>query len=125
MFEILFTIDALVEVNKQGGRVYKITENQVLESDAAFSSFLKTVYEQDVRSALKAADSLKVSLQLRSAPWLMVEKTMHLRDDGQFEGEGIQPTAELLPLITPTIEKFIAQVQPGDVFSIKFSIQRY
>ena len=125
MFEILFTIDALVEVNKQGGRVYKITENQVLESDAAFSSFLKTVYEQDVRSALKAADSLKVSLQLRSAPWLMVEKTMRLRDDGQFEGEGIQPTAELLPLITPTIEKFIAQVQPGDVFSIKFSIQRY
>ena len=125
MFEILFTIDALVEVNKQGGRVYKITENQVLESDAAFSSFLKTVYEQDVRSALKAADSLKVALQLRSAPWLMVEKTMRLRDDGQFEGEGIQPTAELLPLITPTIEKFIAQVQPGDVFSIKFSIQRY
>ena len=125
MFEILFTIDALVEVNKQGGRVYKITENQVLESDAAFSSFLKTVYEQDVRSALKAAYSLKVSLQLRSAPWLMVEKTMRLRDDGQFEGEGIQPTAELLPLITPTIEKFIAQVQPGDVFSIKFSIQHY
>ena len=125
MFEILFTIDALVEVNKQGGRVYKITENQVLESDAAFSSFLKTVYEQDVRSALKAADSLKVSLQLRSAPWLMVEKTMRLRDDGQFEGEGIQPTAELLPLITPTIEKFIAQVQPGDVFSIKYSIEHY
>lgn len=125
MFEILFTIDALVEVNKQGGRVYKITENQVLESDAAFSSFLKTVYEQDVRSALKAADSLKVSLQLRSAPWLMVEKTMRLRDDGQFEGEGIQPTAELLPLITPTIEKFIAQVQPGDVFSLKYSIEHY
>lgn len=125
MFEILFTIDALVEINKQGGRVYKITENQVLESDAAFSSFLKTVYQQDVRSALKTADSLKVALQLRSAPWLMVEKTMHLRDDGQFEGEDIQPTAELLPLITPTIEKFIAQVQPGDVFSIKFSIQRF
>jgi hypothetical protein len=125
MFEILFTIDALVEVNKQGGRVYKITENQVLENDAAFSSFLKTVYQQDVRSALKTADSLKVALQLRSAPWLMVEKTMHLRDDGQFEGEDIQPTAELLPLITPTIEKFIAQVQPGDVFSLKYSIERY
>ena len=125
MFEILFTIDALVEINKQGGRVYKITENQVLENDAAFSSFLKTVYQQDVRSALKTADSLKVALQLRSAPWRMVEKTMRLRDDGQFEGEDIQPTAELLPLITPTIEKFIAQVQPGDVFSIKCSIQRY
>jgi hypothetical protein len=125
MFEILFTIDALVESNEQGGRVYKITENQVLENDAAFSSFLKTAYQQNVRSALKTADRLTVGLHLRAAPWLMVEKTMRLRDDGQFEGEGMQPTAELLPLITPTIEKFIAQVQPGDVFTIKFSIQRY
>ncbi len=60
MFEILFTIDALVESNEQGGRVYKITENQVLENDTAFSSFLKTAYQQDVRSALKTTDSLKV-----------------------------------------------------------------
>ncbi len=125
MFEITFTIDALVESNKQGGRVYKITEHQVLENDAAFSSFLKTVYQQDVRSALKTADSLTVGLHLRSAPWLMVEKTLHLRDDGQFEGEGVQPTTELLPIITPTIEQFIAQVHPGDVFTLKFGIQRY
>ena len=125
MFEIVFTIDALVESNEQGGRVYKITENQVLENDAAFSSFLKTMYQQDVRSALKTADSLTVGLHLRTAPWLMVVKTMRLRDDGQFEGEGMQPTTELLPLITPPIEKFIAQVHPGDDFTIKFSIQRY
>lgn len=125
MFEILFTIDALVESNEQGGRVYKITENQVLENDTAFSSFLKTAYQQDVRSALKTTDSLKVRLHLRTAPWLMFEKTMRLRDDGQFEGEGMQPTTELLPLITPTIEKFIAQVHSGDDFTITFSIQRY
>ena len=125
MFEITFTIDALVESNKQGGRVYKITENQVLESDADFSSFLKTVYLQDVRSALKTADSLRVALRLQSAPWLTVEKPMRLRDDGQFVGEGIPPTTELLPLITPTIEQFIAQVHPGDVFTITCSIQRY
>ena len=125
MFEITFRIDAQVESNKQGGRVYKITENKVLENDAAFSSFLKTAYQQDVRSALKTADSLTVELHLRSAPWLMVEKTMHLRDDGQFEGEGVQPTTDLLPIITPTIEKFIAQVQFGDVFTLKFGIQRY
>ena len=125
MFEITFTIDALVESNKQGGRAYKITENQVLENDAAFSSFLKTTYQQDVRAALKTADSLTVGLHLASAPWLMVEKTMRLRDDGQFEGEGVQPTTELLPIITPMIEQFIAQVQPGDVFTIKFGIQRY
>ena len=125
MFEITFRIDAQVESNKQGGRVYKITENKVLENDAAFSSFLKTAYQQDVRPALKTADSLTVEVHLRSAPWLIVEKTMHLRDDGQFEREGVQPTTDLLPIITPTIEKFIAQVQFGDVFTIKFGIQRY
>ncbi len=76
-------------------------------------------------AALKTADSLTVGLHLASAPWLMVEKTMRLRDDGQFEGEGVQPTTELLPIITPMIEQFIAQVQPGDVFTIKFGIQRY
>jgi 3-hydroxymyristoyl/3-hydroxydecanoyl-(acyl carrier protein) dehydratase len=36
-----------------------------------------------------------------------------------------QPSADLLPLVIPVIEKFMSQVYPGDVIAIKWSIQRY
>jgi hypothetical protein len=53
MFEILITIEALVESNEKGGRAYKITEKQVLENDDTFSSFMQISFEQDVRRALR------------------------------------------------------------------------
>ncbi len=54
----------------------------------------------------------------------LVEKTARLRDDGQCEGEGVQPTTELLPITTPVFEQFLAQVQPGDVFTLTCAIER-
>ncbi len=124
LFEILFTIDALIESNEQGQRTYKITKQSQLQSDEEFSSFLTTVYQQEVRPALKPGDNLTVTVHLH-APWLQVEKNLHVREDGQFVVEGEhKPTAELRPLIAPMLAQFMQQVQPGDVFSVNFRIQR-
>ncbi len=126
MFEIRYTIEALVESNEQVGHAYKITEHQVLEGDDAFSSFLTTSYQQEVHPLIHPGDSLTFGVHLRTAPWLLVEKNMRMREDGQFEGEDLQqPTAELRPLFAPMLEKFMPQVQPGDVLSMTFTIQRY
>jgi hypothetical protein len=50
---------------------------------------------------------------------------VRLREDGQFEGEGMQePTADLLPQISTMYEQFLQQVDPGDVFTVMFRVQR-
>jgi hypothetical protein len=67
---------------------------------------------------------LKVAAHL-DFPSRDVERTLHLREDGRFEGEGVaESTAELLPLITSLSEHFRQHVQPGDVITFLFQVQR-
>jgi len=48
-----------------------------------------------------------------------------LREDGQFEGEGMQePTPDLLPMVSTLYEQFLQQVDAGDIFTIIFRVQR-
>ena len=124
MFEALFTITALVESNGQGQRVFKIFQQREPVNDTAFSSFLATVYQQEVYRMLQAGDSLTITVHMEP-PWREVERTVRFREDQQFEGDGVQePTADLLPLFSKMYEQFIQQVHPGDVLTIAFRVQR-
>ena len=54
-----------------------------------------------------------------------VERTVHLREDRLFEGEGMpQPAAHPLPFMQAFYEPFMQRVEPGDVFTITFRVQR-
>jgi len=124
MFEALFTIDALIESNGQGQRIFKIFRQGEPLNDAAFSSFLATVYQQEVYRTLQAGDSLTITVHMEP-PWREVERTVHFREDQQFEGEGVQePTADLLPLVSKMYEQFLQQIHPGDVLTVAFRVQR-
>lgn len=124
MFEALFTIYALVESNGQGQRMFKIFQQGEPINDAAFSSFLATVYQQEVYRMLQAGDSLTIAVHLEP-PWREVERTVRFREDQQFEGDGVQePIADLLPLVSKMYEQFLQQVHPGDVLTITFRVQR-
>lgn len=124
MFEALFTIYALVESNGQGQRMFKIFQQGEPVNDAAFSSFLATVYQQEVYRMLQAGDSLTIAVHLEP-PWREVERTVRFREDQQFEGDGVQePIADLLPLVSKMYEQFLQQVHPGDVLTITFRVQR-
>jgi hypothetical protein len=124
MFEALFTIYALVESNEQGQRIFKIFQQGEPVNDAAFSSFLATVYQQEVYRMLQAGDSLTIAVHLEP-PWREVERTVRFREDQQFEGDGVQePTADLLPLVSKMYEQFLQQVHPGDVLTVTFRVQR-
>ncbi len=55
----------------------------------------------------------------------MMERTVHLREDRLFEGEGMpEPTANPLPFMRAFYEPLMQQVEPGDVFTITFRVQR-
>ena len=124
MFEALFTITALVESNGQGQRTFKIFQQGEPVNDAAFSSFLAIVYQQEVYRMLQAGDSLTITVHMEP-PWREVERTVRFREDQQFEGDGVQgPTADLLPLVSKMYEQFLQQVHPGDVLTIAFRVQR-
>jgi hypothetical protein len=54
-----------------------------------------------------------------------VERIVHLREDLLFEGEGIpQPIADPLPFMRAFYEPLMQRVEPGDVFTITFRVQR-
>jgi hypothetical protein len=124
MYEALFTIAALVESNEQGQRVFHITEHGAPANERAFFSLLSRVYQQQVYPTLQVGDSLTITVHLDLPP-RENERTVHFREDGQFQGEGVQePTSDLLPLISTMYEQFLQQVDPGDVFTVMFRVQR-
>ncbi len=62
-------------------------------------SRLVTMYQQEVYAALRAGDDLTVAVRFDLPP-REVERTVHLREDRLFEGEGMpQPTADPLPFM--------------------------
>ena len=73
---------------------------------------------------LRSGDDLTVAMRL-DLPSREVERTVHLREDRLFEGEGMpQPTADPLPFMQAFYEPLMQRVKPGDVFTITFRVQR-
>jgi hypothetical protein len=124
MFEVLYRITALVKSDGQGQRVFHVTERDTPANDAEFLSRLATMYQQEVYATLQAGDDLTVTVRLDLPP-REVERTVHLRQDRLFEGEGMpQPAADPLPFMRAFYEPFMQRVKPGDVFTITFRVQR-
>ena len=124
MFEALFRIVAQVESNEQGQRVFRVWEHGAPANESGFSSLVATVYQQEVYRTLQAGDTLTITVHLDLPP-REIERTVRFREDGQFEGEGMQkPTPDLLPMISTMYEQFLQQVDAGDVFTIIFRVQR-
>ena len=124
MFEAIFRMTALVKSDGHGQRVFRVTKREAAANDAEFLFRLAAMYEQEVYATLQAGDDLTVAVRLDLPP-LEVERTVHLRDDRLFEGEGMpQPTANPLPFLRAFYEPFMQRVEPGDVFTITFRVQR-
>jgi len=124
MFEAIFRITALVKSDGQGQRVFRVTEREAPANDAEFLSRLATMYQQEVYTTLRPGDDLTVAVRLDLPP-REVERTVHLREDRLFEGEGMsQPTADPLPFMRAFYEPLMQQVELGDVFTITFQVQR-
>jgi hypothetical protein len=124
MFEADFRITALVRSDGQGQRVFRVTEREAPANDAEFLSRLAAMYRQQVYATMQPGDDLTVAVRLDLPP-REVERTIHLREDRLFEGEGMpQPTADPLPFMQVFYEPFMQRVEPGDVFTITFQVQR-
>jgi hypothetical protein len=124
MFEALFRIVAQVESNEQGQRVFRVSEHEAPANESAFSSLMATVYQQGVYHTLQAGDTFTITLHLDLPPREM-ERTVRFREDGQFEGDGIQrPTSDVLPMVSTMYEQFLQQVGPGDILTVMFRVQR-
>jgi len=124
MFEADFRITALVGSDEQGQRVFRVTEREAPSNDAEFLSRLATIYQQEVYTTLQPGDDLTVAVRLDLPP-REVEQTVHLREDRLFEGEGMtQATANPLPYLREFYEPLMQQVEPGDVFTITFRVER-
>jgi hypothetical protein len=124
MFEAVFRITALVESDGQGQRVFRVTERDAPANDAEFLSRLAAICQQEVYTTLRTGDDLTVAVRLDLPP-REVERTFHLGEDRLFEGEGMPlPTADPLPLLRAFYEPLMQRVEPGDVFTITFQVQR-
>ena len=124
MFEAVFNIVALVESNGQGLRLFKVFEQGAPLHDMEYSSLVANTYQQEVYRALRAGDTLAIAMHLDIPP-RVIRRTVRFREDKQFEGEGIlQPTSDLLPMISTMYAQFSQQVVPGDVFKITLHVQR-
>ena len=124
MFEATFTITALVENDGQGQHVFRVWQHADPVNDDGLLSLLIRIYEQDVSRTLRVGDDLRVYVHLDLPP-REIEKILHFREDGQFEGEGMaEPTRDLHTLIASMFEYYRPRVQSGDVFTISFQVQR-
>jgi hypothetical protein len=124
MFEATFKITALVEINAQGQRVFKVLKHEDPVDDDGFLSLVAMVYQQDVYRTLRVGDDLTVTVHLDLPP-RDIERALRFREDRRLEGEGVSvPTADLLPLLSSMSEPFRQQVQAGDVLTVLFQVQR-
>jgi len=124
MFEAVFKIVALVESNGQGKRLFKVYEQGASIKESEFMLLMSNLYQQEVYRTLRARDSLTITMQL-DVPPREISRTVSLREDKKFEGDGLQqPTPDLLPAISTMYEEFSQQVVPGDVFRITFHVHR-
>jgi len=125
MFEATFKIAVLVESNEQGQHVYRLLKHTEPLSGDGFIALVAKVYEEDVYRNLQVGDDLTINVHLDLPP-RMIERTLHFREDRRFVGEGLEePTAELRPLYSSMGEHFGPHVQPGDVLTVTFQVQRF
>ena len=124
MFEATFKIAALVTRNEQGQRVFQVLKHRDPVDADGFFSLVAMIYQQDVYRTLRVDDDVTVTVHL-DLPLRDIKRTLCFCEDGRFEGEGIvEPTADLLPLISSMSEHFGRQVQSGDVLTVLFQVQR-
>ena len=124
MFEADFRITAQVRSGGQGQRVFRVTQREAPANDAEFLSRLATIYQDVVSTTLQTGDNLTVAVRLDLPP-REVERTVHLREDRLFEGEGLsEPTTDPLPFLRAFYEPFMQRVKPGDIFTLAFRVQR-
>jgi hypothetical protein len=124
MFEVTYKITALAESDGQGQRVFRVMKQADPVDEDGFLSLVTMVYEQDVYRTLRVGDDLTVLVHLDLPP-REIEKTLRFRGDGQFEGEGeAAPTTDLLSLIATMFGYHRQHVQPGDVLTVSFRLQR-
>jgi len=124
MFEAIYRIIALVESNGHEERLFKVYEQGASTKESEFTPLMSNLYQQEVYRTLRAGDSLTITMQL-DVPPRKIERTVSLREDQKFEGDGLQqPTPDLLSTISTMYEEFSQQVVPGDVFRITFHVQR-
>lgn len=123
MFEAVYNIIALVESNGQGQRLFKVFEQGEPLPDSEFTSLVTNTYQQEVYRTLRAGDTLAIAMHLDTPP-RVIRRNVNVRQDKQFEGDGLQPTSDLQPVISAMYEEFSQQVVPGDVFRITFRVQR-
>ena len=124
MFEATFTITAQVESDGQGQHVFRVWEHADPVNDDGLLSLVLKVYIQDVLTTLQVGDDLRVYVHLDLPP-REIEKILHFREDGRFEGEGlVEPSRDLRTLIASMFEYYRPHVQSGDVFTISFQVQR-
>ena len=124
MFEALFRITALVESDELGQCAFKVYKQREPLCEHAFSSLIMMVYEQQVSQVLQIGDDLTMVLHI-NLPHHELEKTVHVRENRQFEADWLsEPTTNLQPLISSIYEHFQRQVIPGNVFTITFHVQR-
>ena len=124
MFEAVFRITAMVKSDGQGQRVFRVSEREAPANDTEFLSRLATLYQQEVYATLRSGDDLTVAVRLDLPPREM-ERTVHFREDQLFEGEAmLQPTVDPLPFMRAFYEPLMQRVEPGDVFTITFRVQR-
>ena len=123
MFEADFRIAAQVKSDGQGQRVFRVTQREAAANDVEFLSRLARMYQQEVYPSLQSGEDLTVAVRLDLPP-MEVERTVHLREDQLFEGEGIpQPIVDPLPFMRAFYEPLMQRVEPGDVFTITFQVQ--
>ncbi len=124
MFEAIFRITAHVNSDGQGQRIFRVSEREAPDNDAELLTRLASMYQQEVYTALRVGDDLTVVVRLDLPP-REVERTVHLREDRIFEGEGIpEATENPLPFLRKFYEPLMQHVEPGDVFTITFRVER-
>jgi len=125
MFEAIFRFTAQVESDAQDQRIYRIMKRGEPPNDTEFLSNVATLYQQEVFRTLQPGDDLTITVRLDAFPARELERNVRFREDHLFEGDGIaQPTADLLPLLQQFYEPLLHQVNPGDVLTITFRIER-
>ena len=124
MFEVLYRLTALVESDGHEHYVFRVMRQMDLVDDDGFLALVATTYEQDVYPTLRAGDNLTVMVHLDLPP-REVERTLHFLGDGQFKQEGKAELITDLPsLIASMFGYFRLDLQPGDVLTVSFRIQR-
>jgi hypothetical protein len=124
VFEAIFRIAALVETDQQGQMVFHVKKQENPVDQTQFTSWLATLYQQDVSTRLQPGDNLTFMVG-HSLPPREVERNVLVHSDHLFEEEGVkQPVQDLLSVMRAWYEPMMHQVVPGDILTITFRLER-